>query len=677
MDSAKNPFQSLCFRSGHFIHAMYGWVLILSAVILLSHTAYGQYGGGGGSAESPYLICTAEQMNIIGLHPEHWDAHFTLMADLDLGAYSGEQFNIIGSRTAPFTGSFDGKGHKLLNFTCHTADRDHIGLFGFIQCRTIRNLGLISPDIHANQGHYVGALVGFFYSGTISGCYVHGGSVSGEKNVGGLVGGTVQTVILSHFILDLKLRCCYATLAVSGRTNVGGLVGYFDGYEYPLLQDHYHGIVDCYAGGRIAGVEGVGGLTGCFQGERMVNCYSSSHVSGSSLVGGLIGRTFFSAVVLDSFWDMETSGQTHSIGGIGKSTVDMQQRATYEGWDFAEIWDMAEHQTYPFLRHPLEIPRWDLMMIEEAQIWKPLLNRYLYADHLGSWPERKAALESIVAQYPDSQWADDAALILACGRYEFEWDVEGSIRALRDIGRIYPQEKTVVTPWWTVGEGCHFDDVWLMSQGGLVFLDPDGTVRSVKPFDRHGVIAPMDQAVLVYFEHLEDYPRWTKTAAGMFLAQILSEQGDIAGAISALEAITVLDTNVSGAVARADAEASLGPYGCHLQDLIRPEHEAFFWLMGLYERQGEPEKAMSTADAFAACANQGPYRHAMKRLGAFYRDHGFAQKARTQYQSALFWINTYIEAHRDGAYLTCIPSISVPGLTQEASELEKDLAELE
>ena len=69
---------------------------LLIAVCLAGFPAQAQYGGGSGEPNDPYLIYTAEQMNEIGLHEEDWDKHFKLMADIDLSAYTGTDFNIIG-----------------------------------------------------------------------------------------------------------------------------------------------------------------------------------------------------------------------------------------------------------------------------------------------------------------------------------------------------------------------------------------------------------------------------------------------------------------------------------------------------------------------------------------------------------------------------------------------------
>jgi hypothetical protein len=56
--------------------------------------------------------------------------------------------------------------------------------------------------------------------------------------------------------------------------------------------------------------------------------------------------------VLNSFWDVNSSGLTWSAGGLGKTTVEMQTESTFTdaGWDFVEVWGIGEGQTYPFLR---------------------------------------------------------------------------------------------------------------------------------------------------------------------------------------------------------------------------------------------------------------------------------------------------------------------------------------
>jgi hypothetical protein len=140
---------------------------------------------GAGTEEEPYLIETGEQMNMVGVFWCEWNKHFKLTADIDLSAYTGTSFNIIGIShyEYAFRGTFDGNGHTISNFSYDSNNTDCIGLFG--RGGGIKDLGLINPIVDAGIGNSVGSLIG---SGSATGCYVEGGSVSGNNNVGGLLG---------------------------------------------------------------------------------------------------------------------------------------------------------------------------------------------------------------------------------------------------------------------------------------------------------------------------------------------------------------------------------------------------------------------------------------------------------------------------------------------------------
>jgi hypothetical protein len=63
--------------------------------------------------------------------------------------------------------------------------------------------------------------------------------------------------------------------------------------------------------------------------------------------------------VTDSFWDTDTSGQTTSSGGIGKTTTQMQDINTFlaANWDFENLWHMPYESTgYPMLFWQRDIP---------------------------------------------------------------------------------------------------------------------------------------------------------------------------------------------------------------------------------------------------------------------------------------------------------------------------------
>jgi len=436
-------------------------------VLFLTWPVQAKYGGGSGTAEDPYLINTAGQMNAIGANWDDWDKHFKLMADIDLSSYTGKDFNIIGTGYLPaFTGVFDGNGHTISNFTYTSIDLPCVGIFGYIDGPDARisNLGLIDPNVDAGTGIGVGSLAGWIEMGAITNCYVVDGSVSGKGYVGGLVGkntGSITDCYATGSVTGISFvgglvgencglgrtsewrstgnmdRCyatgsvtgygavgglvganhyatvmnCFSTTDVIGEGSVGGLVGENDGdvdncYSYCTVdaedmvgglvgrnegivmascssasvqgreevgglvgRNSYHGeTLDCYANGDVLGQKYVGGLVG---NNRMVmphgggplfgtirNCYSATVVSGDQYVGGLVGRKEDDGVN-DCFWDVETSGQTTSAGGVGKTKAQMQTAGTFldASWDFVDetengtedIWIEPDGGGYPIL----------------------------------------------------------------------------------------------------------------------------------------------------------------------------------------------------------------------------------------------------------------------------------------------------------------------------------------
>jgi tetratricopeptide (TPR) repeat protein len=280
--------------------------------------------------------------------------------------------------------------------------------------------------------------------------------------------------------------------------------------------------------------------------------------------------------------------------------------------------------------------RWDIQMVKEVRIWQNLLTHYYYAEHEKYWPERKAALEKIVSEFADSRWADDAALILACGKASFENESAGAIAALEEVISRYPDGQTIVAHWYPEG-GCRFDDRWLTWQGGLVFHNPDGTIRTAKPFNRDGEICHLEQEALAYFGHLKRYPRATKVMAQLFISEILSQKGDRAGATAVLEKIVANSASYIAAMSDADRVAASQPDGYHIRSLVRrPEYRAHLSLIGCYEKQDEVDKAVKMADKLLSlCSKDGWLWTINKHIGDFYNRHDLRQEAKEQYQLAL------------------------------------------
>ena len=289
-------------------------------ISFLSFPVYAKYSGGTGELNDPYQIATAEDLIALGETPEDYDKHFILTTDIDLAGQvfdraviapdvNNADWRFNGTR---FTGVFDGKGHTISHLT--VTGGDYLGLFGRLYYGSnVSNLGLEEVDVGGTGGNI--------------------GSLAGQNN------GSITS--------------SYSTGSVSGDHDVGGLVG-----------DNNNGnIIQCYSAGVVSGVSIVGGLVGNNAGSYggyINQCYSTCVVSGDENVSGLVdlrpfrrGQDHYSrGTVIDSFWDIQTSGQATSNGGTGKTTAEMKTYRTFLRWGTCGdggTWTIDEGNDYPRL----------------------------------------------------------------------------------------------------------------------------------------------------------------------------------------------------------------------------------------------------------------------------------------------------------------------------------------
>jgi outer membrane protein assembly factor BamB len=317
---------------------------------------------GAGTEEDPYQISQLAHLVWVGEHVDESIGRYYLMQnDIDASAAAfwnnGAGLAPIGhGATVGFMGVFDGNGKTISNLTINRPDQTEVGLFGYVEnSGVVKNLGLAGGTV--TGAGYTGALVGW-NRGTLSGCHASV-AVRGTYNVGGLVGinQNVGTVSVCHATGVVKgnnytgglvgenaggtVDRCYATGAVIGPDRSGGLAG-----------GSYGTVSACYAMGAVKGHNTVGGLLGNNYGI-VSDCYARGPVTASFYAGGLVGVAGAGGTVDSSYWDTNATGQALSVGGTGKTTAEMKQQATFEGWDFVNVWHITEGVTYPLLTEPL------------------------------------------------------------------------------------------------------------------------------------------------------------------------------------------------------------------------------------------------------------------------------------------------------------------------------------
>jgi len=259
-----------------------------------------------------------------------------------------------------FAGAFNGAGHSITGFAVADRANDYIGVFSKVGTGgLVQNLAVVNASVSADN--YTGAICGLNH-GTIAKCY-SSGSITGNSIVVGLVGrsyGIVRDSYSNAYISatsshagglighnDGMVSDCAANgtvksssgdvggligknhygivagscagAGISGNGNVGGLVGY----------NSYGLVTSCFAKGDVSsGGSNIGGLIGYNYDSRVYNSYSTGTISGSYSVGGLIGTNSYT-LVLNCFWDTETSGIATSQGGRGLTTAQMQEPEIY------------------------------------------------------------------------------------------------------------------------------------------------------------------------------------------------------------------------------------------------------------------------------------------------------------------------------------------------------------
>ena len=258
----------------------------------------------GHEADNKYHIATAEQLaglaQLVNAAPGKTNfagKEFYLDNDLDLSGHEWISIGTGSGGTQPrysFCGVFDGQGHVISNLYSHEsyikgADESHNllrnALFGNVYNGEVKNLGVENADIWIDPSDDSaagkGILVDWLGKSKITNCWTSGSIYSGtkiEKNIGGIVGVTVQGCTISG---------CYSTATLTGNfTNSEGYYTEPDPADWPCDTiggivgarfDHDLTVTDCWFDGKIvvnslqAAVGGIVGYTDDQLGSGTVN----------------------------------------------------------------------------------------------------------------------------------------------------------------------------------------------------------------------------------------------------------------------------------------------------------------------------------------------------------------------------------------------------------------------
>lgn len=284
-----------------------------------------KFEAGNGTETDPYIIATAAQLDEVRNFPS---ACFELSKDIDLSSY----LNPNSSGWTPikdFAGKFDGKKHTIKGLWISLSSIDKVGLFANIQgssdnkMASVSNLFVNISKKGITGGSSVGGICGYLLIGNVENCMVTG-DIGGGEDVGGIVGYSSGYSSISQCASSGNI------MANSGR--VGGILGYYNGSC---------SIKNCYS---IANVKGEGSYSSrvCGIGGPDANCYFAGTISGADInyVHPVGSNT--------SYYDSEKTKISGKRGAL--TTKQMKQQASFQGWDFDNIWTIQEGVDYPKLR---------------------------------------------------------------------------------------------------------------------------------------------------------------------------------------------------------------------------------------------------------------------------------------------------------------------------------------
>jgi hypothetical protein len=265
----------------------------------------------------------AELASNIAAHPDGFHA---LAEPYDAGkdgAYSHEPI------PTAFKGTFEGLGNPISNFYIYDTAGTGAGLFVELKSSgVIRNVRLVNVTAFSEieNFQFLGPLVED-NEGLVSQCLATGVVRSDFRVIiGGLVG-----------INDGTIEKSFADVSVSGAENAqaGGLVGNSGGKLF-----------DDYATGAVAAGDqsSIGGLVGYYVGTKIARSYSTGAVSGgqAAQLGGFAGSNIEIGPIVNSYWDVTTSGTGTGVGsgddtGVTGSTTEQMQSGTPTGFS-RKVW---------------------------------------------------------------------------------------------------------------------------------------------------------------------------------------------------------------------------------------------------------------------------------------------------------------------------------------------------
>jgi uncharacterized repeat protein (TIGR02543 family) len=382
------------------VNSPYAFPTLRSNPFIQTSAGVSDYAGGNGTAFDPYQINSAQQLDLVREKP---DAFFVLINDIvftesDFSAagafyHEGTGWQPIGTADRPFSGFFNGNGHKVFGLSINgyvdATETKCFGLFGYCT-GIIANLEIASGSIHvygsgnAMSGAFAGELNTTTIYGEIANC-INRMTLDGLNETGGLAGVNNGEITDSENHGNITSSLLYANVGGIAGTNSGAIFGCHNANMVTgsgkaaraggIAGSTFGSIEECFNQGNISANSCAGGITGYLDTGTVRNCYNLAPVFGHGYSGGIIGYLFYSEdfnycyntglvtsdiyaggilganegpVFLTSYYlDINAIGIGKKAALLNRRTIaEMMQQSTYSNFDFQNVWTMPAQSPY-------------------------------------------------------------------------------------------------------------------------------------------------------------------------------------------------------------------------------------------------------------------------------------------------------------------------------------------
>ena len=281
-------------------------IIIVAVIVVIAAIALWMMISSNGENNSGVIFINSERDMQALQDSNNWNKTFILTKNIDMS--NTKNWKPVGTVYKKFSGTFNGNGHTIDNFSIDRRNEENVGVFGYVSSEgVIKDCNL--THISINGAFTTGGLAAIF-EGKANNIKI-GGKVNakGSNSIGGAFGifnGTAENILCK--------------VIVTGDSRVGGFAGDVQGGKISRV----------YVGtGTTVNADGgqVGGLVGVAKKKDLItieNCYSKAVLYAvSGRCGGLVGSAITyseseedSIVIKDCYYVGDISKCSTKAGGL-------------------------------------------------------------------------------------------------------------------------------------------------------------------------------------------------------------------------------------------------------------------------------------------------------------------------------------------------------------------------